>query len=182
MKKGVFIEIAALVDVLLVILFLVMLQVTQTAEAAESKVADYSKDYESEIGRLQAENSSLERKVGTYAVFEENCLILTISVEYGDSNSRTALVEAADGQAERISLNWADMQYAKNALQSYLNQKIKDAFGSGDQMAFIVFQYDRDTIYQSDYSLISSVIQSQKSDPNVYSAEYDILGASKNGG
>jgi hypothetical protein len=182
MKRGVFIEIAALVDVLLVILFLVMLQVTETAEAAQAakaeaaatKVADTSV-CAAQISALRAENSELSRKLGTYTVFEKNCLIVTISVEYGEG-SRTILVESG-GNTARIALTWNNTQYAGNSLKAELGGRIRDAFKAGDQMAFIVFQYDRDTIYQSDYSLVSSAVQSQKTYSDVYSAEYDILGA-----
>lgn len=180
MKRGIFLEIAALVDVLLVILFLVLLQVAQTAEDVKAQAAD-SGAYVNQINELKSENAGLEKRLGTYSIFKKNCLILTISVEYEATESRTILVEDADSQETKTELTWDNVQYARNALRADLSSRIRAGFAAGDQMAFIVFQYDRNTVYQTDYSVVSSAILSQKIYPNVYSAEYDILGAKENG-
>jgi 16S rRNA U1498 N3-methylase RsmE len=85
-------------------------------------------------------------------------------------------VESKSAGTVRFDLKWDDRQYIKNVLQTEIGRKIKLAFENGYQAAFIVFQYDRNTVYESDYKLISSVIQAEKANANVYCAEYDSSG------
>lgn len=181
MRQGILIDLTALLDVVINLMFLVLVTTAQQMESVQTKYqADASANaaLTEQVGELKDENSGLLRKVNSYLVFEQNCTILTVSITGGQA-IRTVLVESESTSTSKIEMNWENGLYVKNTLRSDLNRRIREAISKSSQFVFIVFQYERDTIYQSDYELIDSAIQAQKVYGNVFFAEYDIMEADK---
>jgi hypothetical protein len=177
MKRGIIIELTALLDIVMNLMFLFLVKTTQQMDAVQAQSqsdAAANAALSQQVEELSQENTKLLRKANSYLVFEQNCFILTLSIAGGQA-ARTVTVESDINPASKITLTWDNGQYAKNLLRAEISQKIKDAFLKNRQFVFIIFQYERDSIYQSDYELIDSVIQEQKVYDNVYFAEYDIL-------
>lgn len=172
MKRSPVIEMTALLDVIMILMFLVLAGASQSVE-------DLKRDYtssealEERISGLEVQNESLIRRLNSFTVLERSCLVITLSVTRNEDGSRSVLLECEGRDSQTIELTWFNLQYVKNTLSAQ-TAKIIDAALPQYQAVFIVFQYDRNVIYQTDYRLISNVIQAQKTRANVYCAEYDI--------
>ncbi len=163
-RREIPIELTGLLDVILIILFVLLLQAkTQTSTAAESSAAAESalQAAQMELDETRVERDGLRERVGelerkgiTIGVVEENSLILTLSVQ--GIGTRYALIEPRDGTQIRVSLDTEDETYTVNRLRTSLNGLLRD---SGKETVFVVFQYDRNAIYQTEYLLIGNVVR-----------------------
>jgi hypothetical protein len=173
MKRGIIIDLTALLDVIMILMFLVLVYTSQRVQNIQ---AQYVSDGEltQKLAASQSANIVLQRRINTFIAFEKNCGMITLSVKNADNSVRTILLENGDDTPASILLTWDNPQYAKNLLASALVQKVKDAFVNEKQAVFMIFQYDRNKIYQSDYALIKTCIRAQTGRDDVYCAEYDI--------
>ena len=193
-NRGVMIELTALLDVIMIMMFLLLMQSRQqvgdayrSAEENVAAAAEMAAELEAvrtetaaEIEAVQAEaeaslqtytdeNGYLKRLLNGRSIAEENSCILSVSIQ-GGGEARYIRVEALDGAAETVSLAWDNRAYAANALHAVLTGIIRE---SEAQAVFIVFQYDRNLVYQSDYALVMDAVLRQKQMPHVFTAEYD---------
>jgi biopolymer transport protein ExbD len=175
-KREIFIELTSLLDVILIMLFVLLSQTKlaaddarESVEAAENSVVMMQQELEahqSALADARAENDALTERIEEYrreeitlGVVEENSLIITLSVKPGDS--RYILVESRDGAKESILIDSEDENYSQNKLRATLNNLVHQA---GTDTVFVVFQYDRGSIYQSEYQLISNLVRELKSE------------------
>ncbi len=168
-KREIFIELTSLLDVILIMLFVVLGQArTQTDEALDKSAQAQTQieAMEQELERAKDENELLDAELGKYrrqelslGVVEENSLIVTISVQQGDT--RYILVELQGGESQSIALDAQDTNYIRNKLSTTVSNLISD---SGKETVFVVFQYERQSIYQSEYRLIGAVVQELKAE------------------
>lgn len=179
MKRSILIDLTSLLDVILILMYLVLSGASMQVENARA-IAAVNNALVMHIKELREENEALSRKAVTSLIIEQNCSIITIFVD-NDGFSRTVIVENKQTGTTRVDINWEDRQYIRNVLKTDISRKIKFCFESGFQAVFIAFLYDRNKIYQSDYKLISSVIQAEKSNQNIYFAEYDISEGEEDG-
>ena len=179
MRRSILIDLTALLDVILILMYLVLVNATYKVEESKATALDVEA-LTARVHALEKENFELIRRTGSKFVLEQNCFIITLSVDK-DESLRTILIEPENSTAERIELTWENGQYAKNILKTKLDQYVKRAFDNGFQIVFIVFCYDRNIIYYSDHKLINSVILTQKANRNIYSAEYDMSGGNIDG-
>ena len=155
-RREIFIELTSLLDVMLILLFVLLTQARTQTGAALSEAADARSRIESlelaladaEAGReaLEERANALERRAITIEVVEENSLIVTLSVQ--DRGARVMTIESDE-----------DETYAANKLRSSLSELMRRA---GKETVFVVFQYDRSTIYQTEYALIGGVVRDLK--------------------
>lgn len=168
-KREIFIELTSLLDVILIMLFVILSQAKlQTDEALgqSAQAQTQIQAMQQELETAKSENELLDAQLGKYrrqelslGVVEENSLIVTISVQQGDV--RYILVEQQGGMSQSIALDAQDANYSQNKLRSTVSNLISD---SGKQTVFVVFQYERQSIYQSEYRLIGSVVQELKAE------------------
>ena len=85
----------------------------------------------------------------------ENSLVLTVSAD----DETAVLLEVDNGESIRIPYDWGDDNYLKNRLASLLTEQLTNA---DERSVFIVFQYDRTRIYQTEYEVIGEVIREIK--------------------
>lgn len=166
-RREIFIELTSLLDVILIMLFVLLTQArAQTGEAmasaAEAEAA--AESVQAELRETEAERDALREKVGalqregiTVGVVEENSLVLTLSVQGGDT--RYALIEPREGSQLRVPLDTEDETYTVNRLRTALSGLMRD---SGKETVFVVFQYDRNSIYQTEYLLLTGVVRQLK--------------------
>ncbi len=172
MKRSPLIEMTALLDVIMILMFLVLTNASQKVEDLKQDIKS-SDTLEQRINDLQDQNDSLTRRLNSFTVIERNCLVITLSITRSEDGSRSVLLESEGTQSQNIGLTWFNLQYVKNSLSSQIT-KIINSRQTQYQAIFIVFLYDRNVIYQTDYMLISNVIKAQKARANVYCAEFDI--------
>lgn len=173
-RREIFIELTSLLDVILIILFVLLTQArTQTADAmaaAETAREDTAaleqalSDAQSQTQALLLETEALQEDLGSARrqlmsrdLVLDNSLLLTVSIPERDA----IRLEADSSDAQTISYRWEDDNYARNSLLSALRQQIADT----DRPAvFLVFQYDRETIYRAEYEMIRDVFNEIKLD------------------
>lgn len=179
-NRSIIIELTALLDVIIIMMFVILVQSGNQVETAQASAAELAAKQEAlleeyallteEAEELRTENDRLGRWVDGRATADENSHVITLSVR-NTPERRFIVVESEGVENARIPLSWDNGQYAANALYAELTSSIQK---SSRQVVFLVFHYDRAAIYQTDYMLVHNAIQQQKNNPHVYSAEYDI--------
>ncbi len=168
-KREIFIELTSLLDVILIMLFVILSQAklqTDTALGQSAQAESQLEAVQQELETARGENALLyeqlekhQRQELSLGVVEENSLVVTISVQHSDV--RYILVEEHGGPSHSIALDTQEENYSQNKLRSTVSNIIKD---SGKETVFVVFQYERQSIYQSEYRLIGSVVQELKAE------------------
>jgi len=143
--------------------------VTKSDMEKEALTAELEKTT-ADLNAIKKEYGSLKRYENGLTIIEENSYIISISIQAGE-NSRVIFIEEHGNLAKLIDLGWQNRDYASNMLYTVLSESIRK---SDAQAVFIVFEYNRNDIYQSDYTLITNSIQRFKQDSHVYTMEYDI--------
>lgn len=173
------IDLTALLDVILILLFLVLMSANMSAEQLRAETAAD----EASIERLEAEKEALSqeserlsRALQSMSFLNEHTRMINVSVEANAQNDlRSVCVEPRQGEAKRFVLTWNNAQTVKNALRKELARLCVEEKTDERQLSLLIFRYDRASIYQMDYALVTEVIRQVKSmDGNIYSAEYDI--------
>jgi hypothetical protein len=184
---GIHVEMTALLDVIFIIMFLILVQsetqvasahleVTESGEAREELVAELQvvatelELISTELEEVKRGYDTLQRMETGRTVVEANSLIINLSVHPND-DGRIISVELMGDLLEEIELDWDNRNYAANLLYAVVSENIRS---SDAQATFIVFEYDRNEIFQADYSLITNAIQRLRQQPYVFSIVYDI--------
>lgn len=183
-RKQILLELTPLLDVILIMLFYILMQSTQAADARQEEA-------DREIGAMQeqmaavsagaeaaaAEAESREQELTdslTYAqevlygyeAFDAYAQILTIYVSNGKDGART--IHVSDGTEDmQVSYDWDNMRYGRNGFKEILTEKISQ---SGEEMpVFAVFHYNDAQIYRQDYQLVTEVLgETAEGQPHVY--------------
>ena len=173
-RREIFIELTSLLDVILIILFVLLTQArTRTADALaaaesamegtaalEQELTDTQAQAEAlllQTEALQEELDSARQQLLSRDVVLDNSLVLTVSAPARD----VIRLETGSAGVQTISYRWEDNNYARNSLLSALRQQIAGADG---QAVFLVFQFDRASIYHSEYEMVRDVFQEIKLD------------------
>ncbi len=172
------IDLTALLDVILILLFLVLNSAASSVEQMKETAAENEQSIarlEEEYAAALAEGERLARAVDSFHALDERARIITIYVEQsGEDGARDICVEA-ENVTRKFSLTWSNEAVVERALLSDLTRLCGAFDNDSQQIAFLSLRYDRHNIYQSDYMLLSRVVTRVKqSCNNVYSAEYDI--------
>ena len=183
-RREIFIELTSLLDVILIMLFILLVQArTTTAQAvdaaaeaqsavtamqAELSAANARQDelrMEADEQRARADAESmradgeaeradaLQRQLWTENIVLDNSLVLTVSV------GKDGVIRLEGEGKTNISYDWADDTYAKNRLRGLLLDKLKT---TSREAVFLVFQYDRSSVYHAEYEMIEGIIQEVK--------------------
>ena len=184
-RREVFIELTPLLDVILIILFVLLTQArTQTADAmaaaetaredtvaleqALSEARTQAQALLQETEALQEDLGSARRQLMSRDLVLDNSLLLTVSVPERD----VIRLETASSGVQTISYRWEDDNYARNSLLSALRQQITDT----DRPAvFLVFQFDRQTIYRAEFEMIQDIFNEIKLDARQRDVPLSIL-------
>jgi uncharacterized protein YggU (UPF0235/DUF167 family) len=178
-SRGIIIELTSLLDVILIVLFLILVQSEQKvhiANAAATESISQTEQLTAELERqstayenLQSEFDGLKRTIVGQTVVADNTMVIAIHLQPA-AQGRVITLQADDNDAVPILIDWTNQNYAANALHAALSEQVRL---SEAQVVFIVFTYDRENIYQADYTLVRNAIQKQTQNPRVYTAEYD---------
>ena len=182
-RREIFIELTSLLDVILIMIFILLGQAkaqareaVNQAEAERAAMSGMSYEiealkeeeaqmkasfeeaeaaFEKEKAALSESIDALERRLITEGVVMENSLVLTVSAD----DEAAVLLEVDNGESIRIPYDWGNDNYLKNRLASLLTEQLTNADA---RSVFIVFQYDRTRIYQTEYEVIGEVIREIK--------------------
>ena len=117
---------------------------------------------------LQEDLGSARRQLMSRDLVLDNSLLLTVSVPERD----VIRLETASSGVQTISYRWEDDNYARNSLLSALRQQITDT----DRPAvFLVFQFDRETIYRAEFEMIQDIFNEIKLDARQRDVPLSIL-------
>lgn len=177
-RREIAIDLTALLDVILIILFMFVVRSTNQVVATSADSSD--KENDSQIVQLQKENKELKEKITTNSVLNDTCLVVTLTI---DENSNSVddkkekriirLTSNIDETKEEVSYDSDELTYAKNKLNDTLKKYFKDLKDT-NQMTLLVFQYDETKIYNKDYKMIDSVLKNNQEElDNIYLAYYD---------
>ncbi len=177
-KRGIFIELTALLDVILLMLFLLLGQMQNTVAKAEETAREATQEaaqtareaareaedagrralsLQRQLDDAKEQLSRNEREQRTLGIVAEHSAILTVSMQ--DGAARRIRVEP-EGEAA-VYLVLREESETSRRLYEALRDQIE---ASGQETVFLVFQYDRSTIYHAEYELISRVIRELKAD------------------
>ena len=173
-KRQIFIELTSLLDVILIMLFMIMVQAEgKTAEAVdkakhnEEAYASAAAEYdllesayagkEAEAVRLQEELEDANRLLLSRDLVTENSDILTVSI----LSDRRIRLQSENGIYQSVPYDWEAPNYAANRVKAALKEWSEKADGKS---LFLVFQYDRETIYYLEYEMIKASVQELKND------------------
>ena len=168
-RREIFIELTSLLDVIMIMLFVLLTQArTQTADALASAEADRraAEAARQEITRLEREADALtaqrdaardeaaawQRQLLSEDLVLENSLVVTLSVD-----ERASIRLETEGNTQTVTYRWEDDNYARNALRAALRTAV-----AGEKPVFLVWQYDRATIYRAEYNMIRDLLQELK--------------------
>ena len=202
-KRTIFIELTSLLDVILIMIFVLLMQArTQTAQAMDkaaeeekaaqeiSRELDQARESMSaqeaaaqereeglqeeiaglnqEVEAQQEEIAGLKRRMASRELVLENSLLLTLSVTQ-ESEIR---LEQEEREESVIPYDWADETYAFNSLRSLLHQGLGAAEG---RAVFLVFQYDREHIYKTEYDMILRLVNEMKLEAKLQEIPLSVL-------
>ena len=188
-KRQIFIELTSLLDVILIMLFMIMVQAEgktteavdkakQNEDAYESVAAAYDQlesayaEKDAEAVHLSEELEDANRMLLSRDLVTENSDILTVSI----LSDRRIRLQSEGRINQAIPYDWEAPNYAENRLRASL----KDwAQNTDEKSLFLVFQYDRETIYYLEYEMIKASVQElknelKKQDQTFYYIELDI--------
>ena len=159
-KRQILVELTPLLDVILIMLFVLLVfsksQVDDSVSAAEQAQSE-SALLQKELALTQDAPHTLQRHERTLDVVDEQSLLLTVSLE--DGPVRRIRIESEDGIETFLAL---DSQRSREAAERFHALLMDRIDGWENESIFLVFQYDRNTIYHSEYELISGVIMALK--------------------
>lgn len=153
-------EMTPLLDVILIMLFVLLVHSRAQVESAESAVAAANSESDTlrqELALSQQTLEELQRRERTLDVVDAQSLLLTISLQ--DGTVRRVLIEDEKGTASFISLDSQRINDASERLHDTIWNRITEW---QNESVFLVFQYDRNTVYHAEYELITSVIRALK--------------------
>lgn len=171
-RRQIFIELTSLLDVILIMLFILLTQArTRTAQAldtaalaessAEQLQTELAAAYDVQNALKAAADAqeeradALQRQLWTENLVLDNSLVLTVSV----AKTGDVRLETEGENAISIAYDWGDDTYARNRLRALLLDKLKT---TDREAVFLVFQYDRASIFHAEYQMIESIIQEVK--------------------
>lgn len=155
-KRQILIELTPLLDVILIIVFVMLVQSKTQVRAAETGRTDAESSAAVLQTELESTKTALEdalRRERTLGVVDERSAIVTVSVQ--ETDPHRILIEAENGTATYVSLDSGRIDTAQQRFLTSLRQTIEAV---GKESAFVVFQYDRNVIYNSEYELVSRAV------------------------
>lgn len=172
-RREIAIDLTALLDVILIILFMFVVRSTTEVTTTENnvKVSNEIQQVES----LKEENTNLKKQIITNSVLDDTCLVMTIFVENEeeDNNKRKLNIKSNTTDVEKVEYNWENISYAKNKLKDKLYTTFKEVKDT-NQMILIVFQYNENKIFNTDYKFVDSVLKDiSENHEDIYLAYYD---------
>ena len=177
-KRDIVIELTALLDVIMIMIFMTMGQnidmietVQQenieqagtidelTAQLAEALGKLDEGNLEELLDRLQSAESMLEG----YQSMDDVVTVITVNLE-NQYNTRRLTYSArtsTDSSITRVTRNEAEFNQAINELRIFISDYTKQISGNDPDspMVYVIFSYDPDKIFQSDYALIYSIFE-----------------------
>lgn len=183
-RKEVLLELTPLLDVILIMLFYILMQSTQAADArqeeadreigamqeqmeaananaaalvseAESRAEALGESFAAREQELEDSLTYVKEQLGSYEAFDTYAQILTIYVSNGSDGQRT--IHVSDGTSdEQISYDWDNMRYGRNGFKEILTEKLSQA--EEDMPVFAVFHYNDAQIYRQDYQLVTEIL------------------------
>lgn len=172
-RREIAIDLTALLDVILIILFMFVVRST-TAEQTTVDSTTLENNESKQIESLKKENENLKKQITTNSVLDDTCLVMTITIEgQDDGNKRQLGITKGTTDVEKVDYDWDNISYAKNKLKDKLNQAFKN-INDTNQMILIIFQYDKNKVYNTDYKFVDSVLKDiQEDKDDIYLAYYD---------
>lgn len=194
-RKEVLLELTPLLDVILIMLFYILMQSTQAADArqeeadreigamqeqveavnaraqalvseAESHEAALGESFAAREQELEASLTYVQEQLKSYEAFDTYAQIITVYVSNGSGGMRT--IHVSDGASdEQVSYDWDNMRYGRNSLRDILEEKLSE--NREEMPVFLVFHYQDEVIYRQDYQLVTEVIgEAAEGQPHVY--------------
>ena len=176
-RGGIVSDMTPLLDVIFIILFLVMVRNVKMSnekleearldtEKAEEMVAQAQAEKEAAIAEAQRLQFLAEAEVAEFETLLKDAIVLRVSLENKEDGNRQVVVRSGS-QAQSNSFDWD----STNAASVYLGDTLEKYILTVEEgnPVFIVFTYDSNKIYQSDYNMIETTMRYVQMDfSNVY--------------
>lgn len=183
-KRDIIIELTALLDVIMILIFMVMTEnsklvdeaqnnleiVQQTNNEQSEKIEELSAELdkvqetlnEEELGDIFERLEEAERKLEAYQLLDDKIILIDIKLENNLNNSTRYLVfyqvSEPDNKKDIPIRNNADLERAIRELRMFINDCIDDIDTHSD-MIYISFSYDVSKIFQKDFERVDKVLK-----------------------
>ena len=176
-RGGIVSDMTPLLDVIFIILFLVMVRNVKMSnekleearldtEKAEEMVAQAQAEKEAAVAEAQRLQFLAEAEVAEFETLLEDAIILRVSLEMKEDGNRQVVVQSG-AQTQSSAFDWDSTNEAFIYLGDTLEKYVLTV--NEDNPVFIVFTYDSNKIYQSDYMMIERAMRYVQMDyKNVY--------------
>lgn len=177
-KQGIVLELTALLDVILIMLFLVMQSASdaaQNAQTAAQEALAAAETMRAETAAAQVEVQQARDALAAFEIVADNAEVIKVQVT-GSAGRHcirvsTENIGGTETLIEEITSDISDQVYVTNALTSAINaaQEYEEA-----EFTVIVFSYDSRKIYKYEYDIIDRVTAKAALARNVYTVQYNI--------
>ncbi len=173
------IDLTPLLDILFILLFMIMLRSVQYADAKVQEAEQRAKEAESRVQVVEEHLDKAYEVIGEYDILLKDTLTVRIEIQADTEEGEGARVLSfrAGSMSESFHFGWntaSDLSDCEQFLKDHLQTKVNDA--SAEAPAFLIFSYNPDDIYKSEYQMISGVLENlQQKNENVYLQYREII-------
>ena len=159
-KRDIILDFTSLLDVIMILLFIVMSNMT----TASAKLNEETEQAKAELSIANTEISNLEFKLKakeaiqeSYEIYTSEVVIVTILNFERDGSHILTLFEGEDtDDGVTIVMGENSTINTKNRIRKYITDILKE---TENQPVYIVFRYDKYTIYHSEFETIGEEIK-----------------------
>jgi hypothetical protein len=152
-KRDIILDFTSLLDVIMILLFIVM---SNTA-VASANVSEELTEAKSEISELEYKLQTQSAAEESYAVYSSDAVIVTMYNTEKDGSHILHLFRGENGEDPvEIMLGENSTGNTRTRIRTYITDILETAENSP---VYIVFQYDKYTIYRSEFEAIGDELR-----------------------
>ena len=176
-KRDIVIELTALLDVIMIMIFMVMNENSKLVSEAQSKLGAVQQENIEQAGKISEGNldelfqrlESAESKLEAYQALDDEIIILNVALSNNSNNSIRYLSygKVADPNGEnRIEIrNDTDRSRAERNLRMFISENTQN-IDTNSTVVRIVFSYDPDKVYIKDFEIVDTALRDAETQAN----------------
>lgn len=198
-KRDIVIELTALLDVIMIIIFMVMNENSKLVSEAQNELSTVQQEnveQAAQIDELSAELAevlamldegnldellqrleSAESKLEAYQALDDEIIILNVALSNNSNNSIRYLSygKVADSNSEnRIEIrNDADRNRAERNLRMFISENTQN-INTNSTVVRIIFSYDPDKVYIKDFEMVDTALRDAEIQANSGNFRYRV--------
>ena len=157
-------DLTPLLDVIFILLFLILIRNAEAVDAKAAEAEEKIAEAQAQIAEAEALQENVQERLTEYESLLADAEIFYISI-LPEETGRTLQV-IRDNSTESFHFDWDSTEAAWQFLQESVETKVGRA--GQDKQVFLVFTYDGNKLYQSDFEMVSEVLNAAGHNENVF--------------